>query len=361
MAIHTRLDGPDYDGIEGAWPDDFAAPQDRQRWPGGEESDRDGRTADNAARRASPWSVRSKMAVIGIDEVRFSVEDAAEADAYLINWGLSRVNGASGEQFECADGSAVSFDVRTRAEIEAQPFANLRHVIWGVGDKDTLSALHDDLARDREVIVDPDGALWLTDDIGLRIGLRLSRRRPLQVQPTLFNTPGAPARIDQPAVVYQKAVPQEISHIVLGVSDLQRGEAFYRERLGFFVSDRYINRGVFLRGPAVGHHHNLFMLDEGRPLFNHLAFKVRDIHEVIGGGQGFAKTGAETLTGPGRHYASSGCFWYFKSPFGGAMEYVADEDVVTPAWTPTEMTPSPERFSEWVFHTKGEMGALKKH
>jgi len=81
---------------------------------------------------------------------------------------------------------------------------------------------------------------------------------------------------------------------------------------------------------------------------------------VIGGGQGFARTGAETLTGPGRHFASSGCFWYFKSPFGGAMEYVADEDIVTPAWETKDMVPSPEKFSEWAFHNGQEMGALRK-
>ena len=144
------------------------------------------------------------------------------------------------------------------------------------------------------------------------------------------------------------------------MTDYARGEAFYRERLGFHVTDRYVGRGAFMRGPAVGTHHNLFMLNEGKPVFNHLAFKVRDIHEVIGGGQGFARAGAETLTGPGRHYASSGCFWYFKSPFGGAMEYVADEDVVTPDWKTSDMIPSPEKFSEWAFHNGKEMGALKK-
>ena len=43
------------------------------------------------------------------------------------------------------------------------------------------------------------------------------------------------------------------------------------------------------------------------------------------------------------------------------MEYVADEDVVTPAWSPSDLVPSPERFSEWVFNTGDEMGALKRH
>lgn len=300
------------------------------------------------------------MTIMGIDQVDLIATDLTVADDYLLTWGLQFVEDAQGARYECVDGSAVTFRTDPDFKPESLPFQNLERVVWGVSDQHALDALHDDLRKDRPVDVAEDGTLSLTDDIGLRIGLRVTRRHRIEAAPILFNTPGAPTRIDKAAQFYDRATPQEISHVVLGVANYSGGEAFYRERLGFHVSDRYVGRGAFLRGPAIGTHHNLFMLDEGHTLFNHLAFKVRDIHEMIGGGQGFAKSGAQTLTGPGRHYASSGCFWYFKSPFGGAMEYVADEDIVTPAWQPSDLIPSPERFSEWVFHTKDEMGSLKK-
>ncbi len=300
------------------------------------------------------------MPVTGIDQVDFIVQDGSEADTYLRNWGLTFVEDEGGCRYECADGAAVTFRADPAFDPAAAVFQNLRRVIWGVVDQVALDDLYADLSQDRAVEIAADGTLHLTDDLGLPIGLRITRRRPLQATPALFNTPGAPARVDQPAAFYDRAIPQEISHIVLGVGDYARAEAFYRERLGFHVTDRYVGRGAFMRGPAVGTHHNLFLLNEGKNIFNHLAFKVRDIHEVIGGGQGFARTGAETLTGPGRHYASSGCFWYFKSPFGGAMEYVADEDVVTPDWKTSDLIPSPEKFSEWAFHNGAEMGSLKK-
>lgn len=300
------------------------------------------------------------MAIVGIDEVWFVVNDGAEADDYLRRWGLTPSEDELGTRYACVDGSAVRFRVDRDFDPASAPFQNLETLVWGVSDQTALDFLEQDLARDRAITRDTHGTLFLTDALNLRIGLRISQRHAIDAVPTLFNTPGAPARIDQPAAFYERAVPQEISHIVLGVVDSVVGEAFYRERLGFHVSDRYVGRGAFLRGPAIGTHHNLFMLSEGETVFNHLAFKVRDIHEVIGGGQGFARTGAETLAGPGRHYASSGCFWYFKSPFGGAMEYVADEDIVTPAWEASDLVPSPEKFSEWVFHSSGEMGALKK-
>ncbi len=300
------------------------------------------------------------MSIVGIDQVRFVVRDDGEANDFLIRWGLSPVEDAGGKRYECVDGSAVSYRVEAGFDPANAPFQNLEAVIWGVSDSASLDALVSDLSRDHAITREVDGTALLVDALGLTIGLRVSRKRPIAATPILFNTPGAPARIDQPAVFYDRAVPQEISHIVLGVVDHVEGEAFYTGRLGFHVTDRYIGRGAFLRGPAVGTHHNLFMLADGKTVFNHLAFKVRDIHEVIGGGQAFGRTGAETLTGPGRHYASSGCFWYFKSPFGGAMEYVADEDIVTPAWEVKEMMPAPEKFSEWAFHNGNEMGSLKK-
>ena len=142
-----------------------------------------------------------------------------------------------------------------------------------------------------------------------------------------------------------------ISHIVFGVPDYRVVEEFYA-RIGFVATDRYKNRGGFLRSARRGNHHNLFVMniDGKKPIFNHLAFKVRDIHEVIGGGQFLNKQGWQTAVGPGRHYISSACFWYVQSPFGGDMEYCADEDIMTEKWQPREFEVGPDMFSEWKFN-----------
>ena len=93
---------------------------------------------------------------------------------------------------------------------------------------------------------------------------------------------------------------------------------------------------------------------DGQRHFNHIAFKVRNVHEVIGGGQFIAQRGWETQAGPGRHYVSSACFWYFKSPLGGAAEYAADEDVVTAKWKARTHQLTPEIFSEWTFNVPAD-------
>ena len=195
--------------------------------------------------------------------------------------------------------------------------------------------------------------------MGLGIGFRTSRRKELDPEPLSFNMPGRITRVDKRAKFYDRAEPLAISHIVFGVPDCKVIEEFYG-RIGFVATDRYYSdRGVFLRASERGNHHNLFVMNIGgrKPKFNHVAFKVRDIHEVIGGGQFLNKNGWETAVGPGRHYISSGCFWYFKSPLGGAMEYCADEDIATEKWQPRMFEVGPESFSEWTFNADEEFRA----
>ena len=80
-------------------------------------------------------------------------------------------------------------------------------------------------------------------------------------------------------------------------------------------------------------------------MFHHVAFEVRDIHEVFGGGIAFGNKGWDTAVGPGRHPVSSAYFWYFKNPLGGAIEYFSDTDVATEHWQAVDFAEG--RFSEW--------------
>ena len=61
-----------------------------------------------------------------------------------------------------------------------------------------------------------------------------------------------------------------------------------------------------------------------------------------------SRKGWGTDIGPGRHPISSAYFWYLKSPFGGALEYYADDDWCTDDWTPEEFERRPELFAEWA-------------
>jgi catechol-2,3-dioxygenase len=165
-----------------------------------------------------------------------------------------------------------------------------------------------------------------------------------------MNTWNAKPRINQAAPIYERATPIEVGHVVFFVSDVKATSAFYAQRFGFVGSDSYPNRGAFMRCAPEGGHHDLFLLQlpSGKRGLNHVAFTVRDIHEVFGGGLHFSRKGWETQLGPGRHPVSSAYFWYFKNPAGGLIEYYADEDQLTAEWQPREFEPGPTVFAEWA-------------
>ncbi|MCG8694831.1 MAG: VOC family protein, partial [Minwuiales bacterium] len=275
------------------------------------------------------------------------------ARRFLADWGLKKVkSSAQAAVFETLDGGEVLVRLKTaKALLPAiEPGPTLREVTWGVSGQRALDALLKRLGKSFDVTVRDDGSALLTDPMGMAVGLRVKRRRKVKAAGSPANTADRVQRIDKPARVYDRAEPVSIGHVVLNVPDLAEMEAFYTGHLGFQVSDRYPGRGVFLRCQKRGGHHNLFLLQlpTGKAGLNHVAFTVRDIHEVFGGGLHVSRAGWETQIGPGRHPISSAYFWYVKNPCGGLVEYYADEDYLTEKWRPRKFQPSPELFAEWA-------------
>ena len=110
---------------------------------------------------------------------------------------------------------------------------------------------------------------------------------------------GQTLRVDQPVSIYARAEPVEVGHVVFFTNCLDAQEKFYHELLGFETSDRYPGRGAFMRCAPHGGHHDLFLLalPNGKRGLNHVAFTVRDIHEVFGGGMHIDRCGWETQLG----------------------------------------------------------------
>ncbi len=287
----------------------------------------------------------------GIDRIAYGVEDIDACRRFFLDWGLRLVReGADRLDFESLNGCEVAVcridDPSLPAAVEAGP--TLREVIWGVTDPASLDALKPVLAQQSR-FRRQEGALSCIDPNGISIGFRVSRKHPVEIAGTPSNVWGHAARIDRPAAIYERAEPVEVGHVVFFTESLAATTSFY-ESLGFRLSDRYPGRGHFLRCSERGGHHDLFLLQtpEARRGLNHVAFTVRDMHEVIGGGMHVARCGWETQLGPGRHPISSALFWYFKNPAGALVEYYADEDVLTEKWQPRDFQPSPTMFAEWA-------------
>jgi catechol 2,3-dioxygenase-like lactoylglutathione lyase family enzyme len=292
------------------------------------------------------------MAITGIDGITYGVEDVARCRQFFLDWGLTLVREDGGRVvFETLNGCEVVIAPQDDPGLAPalEPGSTLREVIWAAETPQDVARAAERLAGVPGASC-ADGVAGAIDPIGLAFKVRVSRKRRVEVRGSPINTWDRALRVDQPSAIYDRARPVEVGHVVFFTDRLAEHEAFYRERLGFVVSDRYPGRGVFLRTAPDGGHHDLFLLQPPQPKrgVNHVAFTVRDIHEIFGGGMHINRCGWETEIGPGRHPISSAYFWYVKNPAGGLAEYYSDEDVVTANWQAREFQPAPEVFAEWA-------------
>ena len=292
------------------------------------------------------------MALKGIDAVVFGVHDMDKARRFLDDWGVERVSSTDAEaRYRTRDGSEV---IVLRHDDEKLPPAiesgnTVREVVWGAANEAELADTLKGVSGLPSFRIGSDGMARVNDPNGLSLAFRVSRREPLVIKPTPANAPGAHQRVDDRAPIITQANPINIGHVVLFAADFPAMRDFYTDQLKFIVSDEYPGFGVFTRCQAVGGHHNVFMLNRpGKAGINHVAFTVADIHEVIGGGIAMSKKGWATEIGPGRHPISGAYFWYFENPLAPPLEYFADEDFCTEAWTPNAYERKPENFAEWA-------------
>ncbi|MBN8556309.1 MAG: VOC family protein [Proteobacteria bacterium] len=310
------------------------------------------------------------MSVLGIDQITYVTDDLALSRRFFLDWGLSLAGESTDELvFESLNGCRVVVAALDKpglpAGIEDGP--TLREVVWGVESAADLdgyaSAIHNDPGF-TDGLVEGARRIGCQDPNGLAVRLQVSRKRKVEVECAQMNTWYEQPRVNQRGPIYERATPIEVGHVVFFVADVKACEAFYASRFGFVASDRYPDRGTFMRCAADGGHHDLFLLQlpSGKRGLNHVAFTVRDIHEVFGGGLHFSRCGWDTQLGPGRHPVSSAYFWYFQNPAGALVEYYADEDHLTADWQPREFEPGPTVFAEWAIaggldgHTRRQKG-----
>ena len=131
-----------------------------------------------------------------------------------------------------------------------------------------------------------------------------------------------------------------LGHVVLNVSDFRASERWYKERFGFITSDEVqvspeFALGAFLRcdrGDTPTDHHTLFLVQGPRgPGFNHAAFEVADLDDLMLGHQRLKETGRHAEWGVGRHILGSQVFDYWRDPWGHTVEHWTDGDLFTAA------------------------------
>ena len=271
------------------------------------------------------------MPITRVESITYGVDDVAAATKYFADWGLPcREKSAAGAEFTLPTGQSVAIrgagDSILPAAIEGGP--TMRETVWGVDSKEALEEIGAELGRDREVKRDSAGGLHTKDDIGLAIGFRVAAPG---------KDPGLPQQRGINEVVEPGKPPTflRLGHVVYFCpkSELQKASAFYMDRLKFRLSDRALDLGDFMRCPGSIWHHNIFFLTVlARTGWNHVAFDVSDINDVVSGGHRMLKQGYKAYSSPGRHIMGSNVFWYFNAVCGGQTEYSADMDRLDENW-----------------------------
>ena len=136
--------------------------------------------------------------------------------------------------------------------------------------------------------------------------------------------------------------PLGMGHAVFHVKNIDDLLGFYRDLLGFGVSD-YITtpfRAYFLHVNA--RHHSVALIETGKQDLHHLMVELYSLDDV-GQGYDIALGDPEKIaTTLGRHPNDAVMSYYLRSPSGFMLEYGWGGKAVTPgAWTPSEVTVGP--------------------
>ena len=300
------------------------------------------------------------MAIIGIETVRYCVEDIALCTRYFDDFGLP-LHESSDVQTLFLLPNNSKLELRS---LESAPIAGskvvgpgVHEIIWGVDTEAALARLVDGLATDREIRTDEDGSVHFLSDDGIAMGLKVWRdRRDVVTATDPVNTPGNIQRLNAHRKWIARARPKYIQHVVFMSPDPEASFAFMRDRLNFRMSDHQRFFGIFARADGTTDHHNIYFLNAKAPLpgadgqvrFHHTNFGVTDLDEIMVGKNYMERRGWEPSGyGLGRHRIASSLFLYLPAPTGGEAEYGADSDALDDNWIPRTWDPM-FGFAHWV-------------
>ena len=100
----------------------------------------------------------------------------------------------------------------------------------------------------------------------------------------------------------------------------------------------------------------LFLLGTGQPKFNHAAFEVVDLDDLMKGHDLLKQKSYEHQWGIGRHVLGSQIFDYWRDPWGHTLEHWTDGDLMTADWGSREATLQDLTGVQWGMQMPPNMG-----
>ncbi len=280
----------------------------------------------------------SLIRIEDISHVRFTAPDLGEMERFLVSFGLSPFRDDAGRLFGRGSGGAPFLHM---TEVGEPGFAAIGFRASGLADLEVLAAAED--ARVEPFSAPGGGSVVrLTDPNGFRVEVVAGQAFGTAAPPlpdAVRNTASGRPRISSRVRV--EAGPSRVvrlGHAVLEVNDFRASEAWYKERFGLLTSDEVeaapgVAIGAFFRcdrGPTPTDHHTLFLLQgPGGARFNHAAFEVENLDDLMRGHAHLKADGRKAAWGVGRHILGSQVFDYWKDPWGHELEHWTDGDLFT--------------------------------
>ncbi|MEM9348936.1 MAG: VOC family protein [Pseudomonadota bacterium] len=297
------------------------------------------------------------MRIIGPDTLTFGVDDLNACHEFLVDYGLEPLEkDRIGGYYEALDGTGIEICERDDPSLPAPlpTSTQLRLTTYGVEDQQTLDEIQEEMEKDREVTVNADGSIDFRDDLDFALRFQITRRRHLELDAEMINSPYAPPGRKPNELGVDDAFacqPRILSHVVYFVPDQERAANFYINRLKFVITDKFSKTGPFMRPQANRDHHTLFLIQTPEYMkgLEHFAFHMKGPTELMMAGTRMTEKGYTTFWGPGRHKFGSNWFWYFKSPMGANIEYDADMDQHDGEWTYREVDIAPGTSQVFLF------------
>ena len=292
--------------------------------------------------------------------VRYTVPDLDRLQAFLADFGLHQVARTDRALYSRTAGALHHAHI---AELGAEN----RHVGFGLlaRNAEALGEVARRVGRPVEANPEPGGGhrVRLTDPAGFVVDVihGQATHAPLPMrEPVAANTATERRRRGQPIrMTPRPSTVTRLGHMALLVTDFEQTYTFYRHVLGFMPSDTYWagaednTVAAFMHcglGPQWTDHHTLAIItsQDGRTRFDHAAFEVIDLDDVVQGGEYLKARGHVHSWGVGRPIQGSQIFDYWRDPFGNKVEHWTDGDLVNDS-TPVGSAPfSLDELRQWA-------------
>jgi catechol 2,3-dioxygenase-like lactoylglutathione lyase family enzyme len=298
--------------------------------------------------------------ITDIAYVRYQAPDLGRMEAFLQDFGLQRQARLPDALYMRGRGTAPFVHVTELGDtartlgfgLQASSADDLDAIAACVGAK--VEGCSEPGGGHRVRLVDPAG--FLVDVVhGQTTCEPLPHRSPLGMNPaTGRQRYGQPIRL--------KAEPSNVmrlGHVALLVPDFQAALAFYRDVLGMRASDSYWagfpgnTIAAFMHcglGTTWVDHHTVALItaQDGQARFDHSAFEVLDLDDVVQGGEHLRAQGHEHAWGVGRHIQGSQLFDYWRDPWGHKIEHWTDGDLVNDDTPVTHAEITDQELRQWA-------------